>query len=220
MKKFVAMLSLVISMAGAAAMAEPCQSFSAPVSMKAEFKDLQITHELKGTYQSDCRNIRFDFFAEDPDYPTDVSVIVNATEKKLFVISHQSKSYFTQPWDEKKLKDIHEVILPFQKIFSDSKKRKFVGEKKIAGTNCKVFSFVTPQGQGKVCLDKEHEDWPLEIEAALEDGSTLKQSIGPYKKENISAKVFGLPDGYKKEDYSVSELFSLFLQDQPPLPLP
>lgn len=218
MKKLTWFISMVVFLVGQHAWAERCQSFSAPVSMKAEFKDLNLTHELKGTYESDCKNFRFDFFADDDAYPTNVSVIVNAQQKKLIVVSHSSKSYFIQPWNEKKLENIHQVIVPFQSIFSNTKKRKYLGEKVAQGTPCKEYAFTTPDGEGKVCLDKTHEDWPLSIEAELSDGSFLRQTIGPYKKETVSMQRFSLPDGYKKEDYSVSELFELFLDGEPNIP--
>ena len=219
MKKLGFFFFVVGSIVCRVVLADSCESFSAPVSMQADFRELNLTHELKGTYQSDCANFRFDFFAEDEAYPTDVSVIVNVGQKKIFVVSHRSKSYFTQPWNEKKLENIHQLIVPFQNIFSDSNKRKYLGEKKILETWCKEYAFATESGVGKVCLDKSHEDWPLRIEAKLSDGSFLKQKIGPYKKETFSLQTFNLPDGYKKEDYSVAELFDLFLDGEPPLPV-
>src|SRR5262249_1193983 len=154
-----------------------------------------------------------DFRAEDPEYPSDVSVIANVSQEKMYVVSHASKSYFQQALTPATKGQLHELVVPFSQIFSDPSKRKALAEKEIRGEKCREYSFVSKEGQGMVCLSNKNPDRPLRLSAKLEDGSLLTQEMGPYQHKEIPSSHFQVPTGYKMEEYNIHELFTLFLKD-------
>lgn len=206
--KWVVVLAL-LSAVPAAACDTP--GFEAPVTVKADLPGFGIIHEMQGRYRFQCGSLRLDFRADDPEYPSDVTVIANQKDHKIYIVVEASRSYFEQSYSEKHLDDLHDLVAPFKSVFADDKKRQRLGERHLANGKCIEYAFQSSEGKGSACLIDGDSDRPVRIQAELVDGSRIEQNVGPYSSKSFEAALFAKPIGYRKEDESVQGLFSTFL---------